>query len=162
MNYFFFKLDGVFLIGNIKISSKSEMVHKKSCQCQKSQYIYQDSKFLEDVVYFSELVLSAFYNVWAEQHALQTMAIWGCGVFKRGIFDFQSQFSMSKIIRISLNFFSLNNTNLGAHFLLLTFFDKTIFILFKLFRQTVKFKQHPKLVFFNEKKKKIEKDLDDF
>ena len=38
-------------------------------------------------------------------------------------FDFQSQFSMSKIIRIFPFFFSLNNINLGAHFLLLTFFD---------------------------------------
>ena len=42
-------------------------------------------------------------------------------------FDFQSQFSMSKIIRIFLNFFLLKNTNLGAHILLLTFFDKIIF-----------------------------------
>ena len=32
-------------------------------------------------------------------------------------FDFQSQFSTSKIIGIFLNFFSLKNTNLGAHFL---------------------------------------------
>ena len=31
-------------------------------------------------------------------------------------FDFQSQFSMSKITAIFLNLFSLNNTNLGAHF----------------------------------------------
>ena len=37
-------------------------------------------------------------------------------------FDFQSQFSMSKIIRIFLIFFSFKNINLGAHFLLLTFF----------------------------------------
>ena len=43
--------------------------------------------------------------------------------------DFQSQFSTSKIIRIFLNFFSLKNTNLGAHFLLLTFFDKISFLL---------------------------------
>ena len=39
-------------------------------------------------------------------------------------FDFQSQFSMSKIIQIFLNFFSLKNTNLEAQFLLLAFFDK--------------------------------------
>ena len=32
-------------------------------------------------------------------------------------FDFQSQFSMSKIIQI-FSFFALKNTNLGAHFLL--------------------------------------------
>jgi hypothetical protein len=32
-------------------------------------------------------------------------------------FDFQGQLSMSKIIRIFLNFFPLKNTNLGAHFL---------------------------------------------
>ena len=32
--------------------------------------------------------------------------------------DFQSEFSMSKIIRISLIFFSLKNNKLGAHFLL--------------------------------------------
>jgi hypothetical protein len=38
-------------------------------------------------------------------------------------FNFHSQFSMSKIIRIFLIFFSLKNINLGAHFLLLTFFD---------------------------------------
>ena len=31
-------------------------------------------------------------------------------------FDFQSQFSMSKITAIFLNLFSLNDTNLGAHF----------------------------------------------
>ena len=37
--------------------------------------------------------------------------------------DFQSQFSMSKIIQIFLNFFSLKNMILGAHFLLLTFFE---------------------------------------
>ena len=41
--------------------------------------------------------------------------------------DFQSQFSMSKIIRIFLIFFSLMNINLGAHFLLLTFFDNINF-----------------------------------
>ena len=34
-------------------------------------------------------------------------------------FDFQSQFSTSKIIRILLIFFSLKNINLGAHFLFL-------------------------------------------
>ena len=32
--------------------------------------------------------------------------------------DFQSEFSMSKIIRSSLNFFSSKNKKLGAHFLL--------------------------------------------
>ena len=37
--------------------------------------------------------------------------------------DFQSQFSMSKIIRIFLNFFSQNNISLGPHFLKNTFFD---------------------------------------
>ena len=41
--------------------------------------------------------------------------------------DFQSQFSMSKIIRIFLNFFFLNK-NLEAHFLLLAFFDKINFL----------------------------------
>ena len=40
-------------------------------------------------------------------------------------FDFQSQFSTSKIIQKFLIFFSLKNTNLGAHFLLLTFFDSS-------------------------------------
>ena len=39
------------------------------------------------------------------------------------ISDFQSQFSMSKIIRIFLIFFSLKNINLGASLLLLTFFE---------------------------------------
>ena len=38
-------------------------------------------------------------------------------------FDFQSKFSMSKIIWIFPIFFSLNNIFLGAHFWLLTFFD---------------------------------------
>ena len=38
-------------------------------------------------------------------------------------FDFQSQFSISKIIRIFLIFFSLKNIILGAHFLLLTFVE---------------------------------------
>ena len=42
-------------------------------------------------------------------------------------FEFQSQFCMSKIIRIFLIFFSLTNTNLEAHFLLLAFFDKINF-----------------------------------
>ena len=42
--------------------------------------------------------------------------------------DFQSQFSMSKIMQIFLNFFSLKNTNLEAHFLLLAFFDKINFL----------------------------------
>ena len=42
--------------------------------------------------------------------------------------DFQSQFSMSKIIRIFLNFFSLKNTNLETHFLLLAFFDEINFL----------------------------------
>ena len=42
-------------------------------------------------------------------------------------FDFQSQLSMSNIIRIFLNFYSLKNINLGAHFLLLTFFDNVNF-----------------------------------
>jgi hypothetical protein len=39
-------------------------------------------------------------------------------------FDFKSQFSMSKIIRIFFIFFSLKNINLGSQFLLLAFFDK--------------------------------------
>ena len=34
------------------------------------------------------------------------------------ILDFQSEFSMSKIIRIFLIFFSLKNKNLGANFML--------------------------------------------
>jgi hypothetical protein len=38
-------------------------------------------------------------------------------------FDFQSQFSMSKLFEYFSIFFSLNNTNLGAHFLLFKFFD---------------------------------------
>ena len=46
-------------------------------------------------------------------------------------FDFRNQFSMSNIIWIFLNFFSLKNTYLGAHFFLLTFFDKIIFFLLK-------------------------------
>ena len=39
------------------------------------------------------------------------------------ILDFQSEFSMSKIIRIFLKKFSLKNMILGAHFLLWTFFE---------------------------------------
>ena len=42
-------------------------------------------------------------------------------------FDFQSQFSMSKITQYFSIFLLLKNTNLGAHFQLLTFFDKIIF-----------------------------------
>jgi hypothetical protein len=42
-------------------------------------------------------------------------------------FDFQGQFFMSKIIQIFLIFFSLKNTNLGAHFLLVAFFDNVNF-----------------------------------
>ena len=42
-------------------------------------------------------------------------------------FDFQNQFTMSKIIGIFLIFFSLENINLGAHFLLSTFFDNINF-----------------------------------
>jgi hypothetical protein len=41
--------------------------------------------------------------------------------------DFQSQFSMSKIIGIFLNFFSLKNINLGTHFLLIAFLDNINF-----------------------------------
>ena len=41
--------------------------------------------------------------------------------------DFQSEFSMSKIIESFSIFFSLKNTNLGAHFLLLTLFDNINF-----------------------------------
>ena len=41
-------------------------------------------------------------------------------------FDFQSQFSMAKIIGIFL-IFSLKDTNLGAHFLLMTAFDNINF-----------------------------------
>ena len=37
--------------------------------------------------------------------------------------DFQSQFSVSKIIRIFLNFFSLKNINFGACVLLMTIFE---------------------------------------
>ena len=46
---------------------------------------------------------------------------------KMPISDFQSDFSMSKIIRIFLIFFSLKNTNLGAHILLLAFFENSNF-----------------------------------
>ena len=41
-------------------------------------------------------------------------------------FDFQSQFSMSKIIRIFLNIFFIEEYQV-AHFLLLTFFDEINF-----------------------------------
>jgi hypothetical protein len=41
--------------------------------------------------------------------------------------DFQSQFSMSKIIPIFLKIFSLKNIILGAHFSLLTFLKTLIF-----------------------------------
>ena len=41
--------------------------------------------------------------------------------------DIQSQFSMSNIIRIFLNIFSLKNITLGAGFLLLTFLKTSIF-----------------------------------
>ena len=48
-------------------------------------------------------------------------------ISKSANIDFQSQFSMSKIIRISQVFFLLKNINLGAHFLSLTFFDSINF-----------------------------------
>ena len=53
----------------------------------------------------------------------------GVGRFQKGrTFDFQSQFSMSKIIRIFLNFFSLKNTyQFRSTFLLLTFLDNINF-----------------------------------
>ena len=38
-------------------------------------------------------------------------------------YDFQRQFSMSKMIQIFLIFFLLKSSFLGTHFLLLTFFD---------------------------------------
>ena len=41
-------------------------------------------------------------------------------------FEFQSQFSTSKIIQNYLNF-SMKNTGLGAHFLLSTFIDNINF-----------------------------------
>ena len=41
-------------------------------------------------------------------------------------FDFESQFSMSKIIRIVVNFFSLKNTNIGAHFLIKSILNQFI------------------------------------
>ena len=44
------------------------------------------------------------------------------------ISDFQSQFFMSKIIQIFLNFFSLKNIDLGACFLLLEFFENFNFL----------------------------------
>ena len=43
-------------------------------------------------------------------------------------FDFQSQFSMSKLIESFSIFFSLKNTNLEAHFLLLAFLIKSFFL----------------------------------
>ena len=50
----------------------------------------------------------------------------GCGVFKRGIQNFKVNFQCQKSSESFSIFFS-NNTNLGVHFLLLTFFDKIIF-----------------------------------
>ena len=43
-------------------------------------------------------------------------------------FDFQSQFSISKIIRIFLNFFSLKNIYSGAHFLITSIFKSLYFL----------------------------------
>jgi hypothetical protein len=50
-------------------------------------------------------------------------------------FDFRSQFSMAKIF---LNFFPLKNANVGAFFLLLTFFDKINLIFFLLIKIEIK------------------------
>ena len=44
------------------------------------------------------------------------------------ISDFQSQFLRQKLSESFSIFFSLKNINLEAHFLLLTFFDKIIFL----------------------------------
>jgi len=52
-------------------------------------------------------------------------------VSKMPKFDFQSQFSTSKIILIFPNVFSLKNINLGAHILLLTFYDNINFYFLK-------------------------------
>ena len=58
-------------------------------------------------------------------------------------FDFQSQFSTSIESFESFSiFFSLMNTNLAAHFLLLTFFDTIIFkffLLLKLLENSTKY-----------------------
>ena len=60
------------------------------------------------------------------QIKLPNLEYWNSGeLSKCQNFYFQSQFSMSKSIRIFLNFFSLKNTNLGA--LLWTFLIKLIF-----------------------------------
>ena len=61
--------------------------------------------------------------------------------------DFQSQFSMSKIIRTFLNFFfSLKNTNLEAHFLLLAFFDEINFLTTLLLKLDQMFDEVAKLI----------------
>ena len=53
--------------------------------------------------------------------------IWIIGVMGRcqkvPTFDFQSQFSMTKIIEIFFNFFSRKNINLAAHFYLSLYFS---------------------------------------
>ncbi len=53
------------------------------------------------------------------QRKLLNFEFWINGkLSKSAKFDFQSQFSMSKILRVFLNFFSLKNTNLGAFFVI--------------------------------------------
>ena len=63
-------------------------------------------------------------------------------------FDFQSQFSMSKIIRIFLIFFSLKNINFVAHFLLLTFFDNINFWITLLLKWCAIFDRSPYVIWF--------------
>ena len=68
-------------------------------------------------------------NINSSQRKSLNFANWCNGEVSNSakILDIQSQFSTSKIILIFLIFFSLKNMNLGAHFLLLTFFDNINF-----------------------------------
>ena len=69
-----------------------------------------------------------FIYLWLKMKSL-SFANWCYGEVSRSgeKFDFQSQFFTSKIIRIFLIFFLLENTKLGTHFLLVTFFDNINF-----------------------------------
>ena len=63
------------------------------------------------------------------QHIQRKLLSFGLMASRQNVprFDFQNQFSTSKIIQIFLNSFSMKNTNLGANFLFLTFIDKINF-----------------------------------
>ena len=85
------------------------------------------------LIIFHQLPHQMVAQLSGKQHFFIKKKFWQINVHskfsdrKMPISDFQSQFSMSKIIRIFLKKNSLKNINLGACFLLLTFFENLNF-----------------------------------